>query len=147
MPLLRIRENPKPTKLHYLHITRNPKKEKRLHRGSQGTSPPFFSSSILSVVGFAPCTPARWLELSRGGQYFPVTLFFLREENLSRSPPASFLSHRSELGHMVTLTPSSWQEWNLHDSWRVRPQLTFPKAQGAAENSRFLNKIEVLLEQ
>lgn len=48
---------------------------------------------------------------------------------------------------MVTLPPSSWQEWNLHDSWRVRSLLIFPKAQGAAENSRFLNKIEVLLEE
>lgn len=109
---------------------------------------PHFSPLPSSVwLGSLPARLQGGWSSARGGQNFPVTLFFLREENLSRSPPASFLSHRSELGHMVTLTPSSWQEWNLHDSWRMRPQLTFPKAQGAAENSRFLNKIEVLLEQ
>lgn len=148
MPLLHIRDNPKPTTPHYLHITRNPQ-EGRLNHASQSTSSTCLSPLPSSVwwlgFGLTPFMSASWLEL--GLQWGELNPAFLREENTSRNPPADVLSHGSELGHALMLKPTTWPEWNLHDNWRVRPLPTFPKAHGPAEKSGFWNKIEVPLEK
>lgn len=82
------------------------------------------------------CLQAGWSSAC-SGENFPHNPAFLREENPSRNPPADVLSHGSELGHVLMLKPATWQEWNLHDNWRVRPLPTFPKAHGPAEKSGF----------
>lgn len=94
------------------------------------------------VLGPAP------FQLNPQGTECPSQTFFSREENLSESPQAFLPFQRPELDHMLMFKPINWQEWNLHDSWQLGLQPTFPKIQGHADKSGFLRKkVEVLLER
>lgn len=107
---------------------------------------PVFCSSILSV-GTGAWTSSLQAQPT-GDRMSVANFFFSREENLSESPQAFLPFQRPELDHMLIFKPINWQEWNLHDSWQLGPQPTFPKIQGHADKSGFLRKkVEVLLER
>lgn len=110
------------------------------HKFNLFSVPPSLAQGL--VPGPAP------FQLNPQGTECPSQTFFSREENLSESPQAFLPFQRPELDHMLIFKPINWQEWNLHDSWQLGPQPTFPKIQGHADKSGFLRKkVEVLLEK
>lgn len=117
---LKGRENPKPTKLYYLHTTRNPK-EGSLNRASQGTS-----SSCLPTP---PSLCDNWCSLcacNMAGAQPTVGKIFPERKNF----PKALVGQNRVLGLHPLI---SWQEWKLLDGQRLGPKPTFPKAHGHAK--------------